>query len=98
MQTSTFRYFKRLAAILKVAGFIVLPSVCLVAEAAAISWEQQPQVLRSEIEGYVNSTLDPAMVQVQVAEGVHVVYLGFSLEEIEQNAEQFPDISGHRIS
>jgi hypothetical protein len=38
------------------------------------------------------------MVQVQVAEGVRVVYLDFSLKEIEQNAEQFPNIPGHRIS
>ncbi len=98
MKMNTFRFIKGFGAILKVSGVIALPSVCLAADGAVIPWEQQPEVLRSEIEGYVNSSLDPAMFKVQVAEDVRVVYLGFSPEEIEQNAEQFPDIPGHGIS
>ncbi|MBO6856231.1 hypothetical protein HCG46_03370 [Labrenzia sp. PO1] len=98
MKTSTFRCFKGLGAILKVTGIIVLPSVCLAADGSAIPWEQQPEILRSEIEGYVKSSLDPATFKVRVAEDVRVVYLGFSPEEIDQNAEQFPDVPGHRIS
>ncbi len=98
MKLNTFRFIKGFGAILKVSGVIALPSVCLAADGAVIPWEQQPEVLRSEIEGYVNSSLDPAMFKVQVAEDVRVVYLGFSPEEIERNAEQFPDIPGHEVT
>ncbi len=98
MKMNTFRFIKGFGAILKVSGVIALPSVCLAADGAVIPWEQQPEVLRSEIEGYVNSSHDPAMFKVQVAEDVRVVYLGFSPEEIEQNAEQFPDIPGHEVT
>lgn len=76
-----------------ISGLTVLASGAIADQ--VIPWPEQPKVLQSEIQSYVDGSIGPLSSKVRPGSTVGVLFLGYSQEAISRNAGELSEIDGY---